>query len=275
MVEADIEVRRGVEYVIRDGAPLQADLYLPRGRTGCPALVCIHGGAWYIGSRERYRYWGPFLARRGYAVLAINYRLATNDRPAYPASMHDAAAAVRYLRSNAAALGIDPERIGAMGDSAGGHLAALVALVNDLIEPGATVSCKIKVCVPVYAVLDLVAQWEHDQLARPRDQITERYLGCSPMQNRVRFLEASPVTWTTTDNISTAFLVVWGAADDIVDHATQSLPFVTWLKRAGNYVRTVPLVEAPHYWIEEPLDDPTSYAALLAPRLLRFLADRL
>jgi dipeptidyl aminopeptidase/acylaminoacyl peptidase len=124
-------------------------------------------------------------------------------------------------------------------------------------------------------VFDLLQQWEHDQLTRPHDQITEIYLGGRPTHIRDTYYEASPLSWATVHHNQAAFLVVWGTEDDIVDATTQSLPFVTALKRAGFYTRTVPVLGAPHFWIREPLDEPTSYPAFLAPRLLRFLTERL
>jgi hypothetical protein len=69
--------------------------------------------------------------------------------------------------------------------------------------------------------------------------------------------------------------VVYGTADDIVDYQTQSVPFINALKRAGIYTRTVPMQGAPHFWMWDPIDEPNSWPGFLAPRLLRFLAERL
>ena len=107
------------------------------------------------------------------------------------------------------------------------------------------------------------------------DPVTEVYLGGSPMEIRDTYYQASPVNWTTIHNNRADFLVVWGTADDMADHKTQSIPFVTALKRAGNYTRTVPIEGAPHFWISEPHDFQNSYNSFLAPRLLHFLSERL
>jgi len=201
----------------------------------------------------------------------------------YPQSVHDVKAAVQYLRGRGTTIKVDPDRIGAMGDSSGGHLVALLALSGDspkLANPHTNdqyhdVSTRLKVAVAVYGVFDLLCNWEHGQLTRPLDQATEIYLGSSPMEDRDVYYEASPISWTTIHNNQAAFLVVWSTADDIVDYQAQSVPFVTALKRAGNYTRTVPIEGVPHYWISEPLDEPHSYTSFLAPKLLRFLAERL
>jgi acetyl esterase/lipase len=281
MAAPDFEVRLGIEYANHDGVSLLGNLYLPAAPGAYPALLLIHGGAWKMGTRAGYQYWGPYLAQRGYVAFAVDYRLATPRQPMYPQNVHDVKAAVQYLRGMGAAIKVDPDRIGAMGDSAGGHLSALLALSGDspkLANPHSGdayhgVSTRLRAAVPVYGVLDLLRQWEHDQVTRSRDQITEKYLGGSPMEIRDVFYEASPLSWTTIHNNQAAFLVVWGTADDIVAAEEQSIPFVTALKRAGNYTRTVPIEGAPHFWMWEPLDEPHSFTGFLAPKLLRFLAD--
>jgi acetyl esterase/lipase len=279
----DIDIRKSVQFGVHDGDILTGDYYAPPGTGPYPALVAIHGGGWQLGTAEAYQSWGPYLAHRGYVLFAINYRLVQSDKNRYPAAVHDTRAAVQFLRSQAATLKVDPTRIGCMEDSAGAHLAALVALAGDSPpfadayphDPYASVSTQVKVVVGVYGAYDLLAQWHHDQLTRPRDHITERFLGRSPMESKHLFYEASPLTYTTIDKNHTAFLVVWGTEDDIADPHSQSEVFVTALKQAGFFVRTVIVSGAPHFWIREPIDEPTSSTGFLAPRLLRFLQNQL
>lgn len=279
----DMDIRRNVPFSAHDGGVLTGDYYAPVDAGHYPALIALHGGAWKVGTAESYQYWGPYLARRGYVLFSINYRLVQGTNNRYPAAVHDARAAVQFLRSRAAALKVDPDRIGCMGDSAGAHLAALVALAGDSPpflaaspdDPYAGVSTKVKVVVGVYGVYDLLAQWQHDQLTRPRDQITEAWLGKSPIESKQLFYEASPLTYTTIDRNHTAFLVVRGTEDDIADPRTQSQAFVTALKQAGFFVRTVIVPGAPHFWMWDPIDEPTSHTGFVAPRLLRFLQNQL
>ncbi|RMG34581.1 MAG: hypothetical protein D6725_14020 [Planctomycetota bacterium] len=90
-----------------------------------PAIVVVHGGGWKNGDKTKFRALAVQLARRGYVTAAIEYRLAYEAR--FPAAIHDCNAAVRFLRANAAQFRIDPDRIGAVGGSAGGHLVGLMA----------------------------------------------------------------------------------------------------------------------------------------------------
>src|SRR5262249_8812979 len=87
--------------------------------------------------------------------------------------------------------------------------------------------------------------------------------------------EASPLSYVSARANATAFLIVWGTDDDVVDPKEQSGAFLEALKQAGHYVRPVVLPGAPHFWIGDPLDEPGSQSAFLAPRLLRFLQARL
>ena len=103
------------------------DLYLPpNAEPPLPLLVFIHGGAWMAGDKRNDYAAGvvPLFVGEGYAVASINYRLSTEA--VFPAQLLDVKAAIRWLRANAAAYGIDPDRIAAAGESAGAHLAALL-----------------------------------------------------------------------------------------------------------------------------------------------------
>jgi dipeptidyl aminopeptidase/acylaminoacyl peptidase len=91
------------------------------------------------------------------------------------------------------------------------------------------------------------------------------------MISRKLFFEASPLSYVTVDMNSTRFLLIYGREDDIVDPATQSERFLTALKQAGFYARTIVVPGAGHFWASEPMDEPGSFSAYAAPKLLRFL----
>lgn len=276
------EVQKGIEYAVHDGVRLTGDLYTPKADGKYPTIIAMHGGGWQLGSPTAYQHWGPYLAQRGYGLFAISYRLSKPGQKTFPEAVHDVRAAVQFLRSKGTALKIDPDRLGLMGDSAGAHLAALVALAGDHptfanAYPGdahARVSTKVKVAVTIYGVYDMYEQWKHDLLTRPRDNIVEKFLGASPIDNRRVYFDASPLSYTTQDNNTTSFLVVWGTEDDIVDVKTQSEVFMLALKQARFFVRPVIVQGAPHFWVWDPVAEPDSHNGFLAPRLLRFLAQR-
>jgi len=240
---------------------LKAHLYSPPGGGKFPAVIAVHGGGWRLENLELYRYLGPWLAERGYAVLAITYRLARPERKVYPEAVDDVRAALKFARTDAK-LAIDAERIALLGDSSGAHLAALVALTEK--QP-------VKAVIGVYGVYDMAAQWRHDQVSRPRDHIVERFLGASLVDDRRIYFDASPISYISAKNNATAFLVAWGTADDVVEHRTQSEAFLEALKQAGHYARPVVLAGAPHFWIGDPLEEAGSHSAFFAHRLLRFL----
>lgn len=123
----DVDVDEDITYATAAGTRLTLDLYRPRAASHAPAVVYLHGGGFQAGDKrdgaaERL---AP-LARHGVAVASINYRLAPDSH--YPAPLHDARAAVRWVRANGAQWGLDPARIGLWGASAGGYLAALASL---------------------------------------------------------------------------------------------------------------------------------------------------
>jgi acetyl esterase/lipase len=275
---AEYEIANHADLVFaeHDGVKLVGDLYLPKGRTKAPVLVAVHGGGWQIGARAFYRYWGLFLARNGYAVFAIDYRLAKAG--VFPAAVYDAKAAIQFVRAKAGEYDLDAERIGLIGDSAGAHLSALVALAGDQFnsaypdDANAAVSANVKAVVGFYGVYDMHAQWMHDLVSRPNDKIVEKFLGASPMQNRRLYFDASPISYATVDRNQVRFLLIHGTDDDIVDPPSQSGAFLTALTQAGFFVRRIVIPGAGHFWSADPFEsEPHSYSALAIPRLLRFL----
>lgn len=119
------ETRKAIAYATT--SPRQTlDLYLPEsdGSTVYPLVILIHGGAFFRGDSGDMADLAKLLSTKGFAAASINYRLSGDA--AFPAGVQDAAAAVRYLRANAPSWGLDPHRIAVWGESAGGHLAAMI-----------------------------------------------------------------------------------------------------------------------------------------------------
>jgi acetyl esterase/lipase len=116
--EPEIRVERNIVYGKADRVELQLNLALPKNSKGpFPAVVCIHGGGWYQGQRQELDSMAELLARRGYVAATVSYRLVPTAR--FPAQIEDCKAAVRWLRANARTYHINPDRIGAIGFSAG------------------------------------------------------------------------------------------------------------------------------------------------------------
>jgi acetyl esterase/lipase len=275
----DVKTQLGLQFAVHDGEELLADFYAPVTTAAVPVVIAAHSGAWKSGARDYYQYWGPWLASRGYALLSIDYRLVAGERNRYPAAVQDMRAALQFVRDFATSLGIDPARVALMGDSAGAYLASLVALAGDLepfrggtpASPQGGISTRVKAVVGAYGIYDLLAQWEHDLHDRPRDQFTEAFLGISATENKRLYQEASPYSYATAHANNTGFLLVWGPADDMVDWRSQSQRFLVALRQAGYLVRAAVVPGAGHFFMREPIDEPHSFSAFVAPRLLRFL----
>lgn len=128
----ELEVVRDVTYVERQGQPLKADVYMPPGDGPFPGVLVVHGGGWRAGSKNPFHHFADRLAEAGFTSVAIDYRLAPEHK--FPAQIEDCKAAVRWMRTNAKRYKIDPQRIGAIGYSAGGHLVALLGATDSSAE---------------------------------------------------------------------------------------------------------------------------------------------
>ena len=122
-----VEVLRDIKFSTVDEQKLQLDLYRPKKTSGkLPVVVWVHGGGWKNGSKDRCP--AAWLATHGFAVASIDYRLTHQAK--WPAQIDDCRGAVRWLRENAGTLNLNPDRIGAWGSSAGGHLVALLGTLD-------------------------------------------------------------------------------------------------------------------------------------------------
>ncbi|MCP4640725.1 MAG: alpha/beta hydrolase [bacterium] len=213
VVPEGVTVDRDVEYGRADGIPLLLDLYrpVPTGRRA-PALIFIHGGAWEEKGKGFYRYWALHYAARGYVCASIEYRVSS-ERP-FPAAVEDAKCAVRWMRANARTHGINPNRIGVVGQSAGAHLAMMVAYASEapaLEGRGGHegVSSAVQVVVDYYGPTDLTRPGMRNHGA------VRRFLGGVPYEDdRGLYRRASPLSYVDRDAPPT--LVFHGTVDAIV-----------------------------------------------------------
>jgi len=292
MTDDNFTIQNGIAYANHDGVELAGDLYLPKGAKAAPALVAVHGGGWVQGARTAFQYWGPYLAARGIAMFSISYRLATKGKT-YPQAVYDVLAGVQFVRGRAGEFGVDPARIGLIGASAGAHLAALAALgwssgkFSKAYPQDAfvAVDASVKCLIGVYGIYDAVAMWTNFQLQGGRETIQlfqgghgnnfEKFMGAPPMEDRRLYFDASPISYATFANNKIGVLLVTGTEDDLVDPREHTYPFQLALKQAGFFVRPCIVPGAPHYFMNDPIDEPGSLTGFVAPRLMRFLAERL
>jgi acetyl esterase/lipase len=139
-----------IEYATVEGHALKLDLHLNATR-GQPLIVYVHGGAWRSGSKAN----PPILTlmEYGFAVASVDYRLST--QAVFPAQIHDIKAAIRFLRAKTGEYGYDATRIGIIGSSAGGHLAALVGVTNGHKELEGSVGDHLKQSSEVQCIVSL------------------------------------------------------------------------------------------------------------------------
>jgi acetyl esterase/lipase len=251
----------GVTYAATAGyRPLQLDLWVPESSSPPALVVWIHGGGWMMGDRRylpetlRPNQLFDALLAAGLAVATIDYRLAL-EAP-FPAQLHDAKAAIRYLRAHGDQLGIDTGRIGVWGESAGGHLAALVGLTGHradleggigVVGPASTVD----VVVDWYGVADLTTQPRMTPPPHIAGKL-EPAMQTPPEDNLVAGLgdatraDASPINHVTPQ--APPFLLVHGTTDWLVPYA-QSEQLAAALTEAGVPVRLVPVEGAEHIFM--------------------------
>lgn len=234
-------------YVSSGHEAQRLDLYLPASGDGAhPLIIWIHGGAWYSGSKDGIPAAAKELVARGYVVASVGYRLSQVAR--YPAQIEDVKAAVRWLRAHAHAYGIDPDRIGVWGESAGGHLAALLGVTGNIrdfdagehLDQSSAVQC----VVDWYGPANLL-DWgvpESPSTESPESGIY-RLLGGPVSQNREAARRASPVH--LVNGRSAPFLLIHGDQDPVVPLA-QSRMLHEALLQAGVESELLTITGAAH-----------------------------
>jgi acetyl esterase/lipase len=221
----------GIEYSNPDDQHLQLNLARPKiGDGPFPAVLCIHGGGFRAGTRDGYDDLCMQLAKRGYVAATITYRLSPKYK--FPAAVHDAKAAVRWLRANAATYKINPDKIGVTGGSAGGHLAQFLAVTAHVPEfEGAggnpEQSSSVACVVNFFGPSDFTKSYGKSVDAAV---VLPMWLGGNLETARELHLRASPLYWVTPDAAPT--LCVHGTDDKYVAYE-QAVWLVDRLKAAG------------------------------------------
>lgn len=205
----------GLTYCTVDGVSSLMDVYVPDASKArpLPAAVHVHGGGWTGGSRSK-GFSFPDVVRtlldRGYLVVSVDYRLAPTYK--YPAQIKDVKCAIRHLRANAARYGLDPDRIGAWGGSAGGQLVGLLGTADasagfDDTGGFAGESSRVQAVIAQSAITDFTHPEELN------DDYHREFLTW-PDPESPEMIEASPVTHVSPDDSPFFFIV--GDEDDLV-----------------------------------------------------------
>ena len=272
-------VREDVPYHAPGGHRLSLDVYFPPAEKpspgpgpGRPAILAIHGGSWIGGSKRLLRPspWNPHpttirLAELGFVVVAADYRLARPGVSGWPAARDDLREAVRWIRRHARDLGVDPGRIAALGQSAGGHLAALLGTAPDPPDPSDD-SSQVQAVVSFYGPSDL--ERLPTQRVRPLAHEPVRgFLGRDPAAEPELARAASPAHRVRRD--TAPMLLIHGTRDPWVPIA-QSEELATALAAAGVANRLI-RVEGARHGFEVELGDPDVGDPGLSAAILAFL----
>jgi acetyl esterase/lipase len=250
----EVEVRRNVLYGDSDPDLQRLDLAKPvlcRDQR-VPLAVYIHGGGWSAGDKGGILDRGDakMLLQMGFAVASVNYRLAPEAR--WPAQVHDCKLAIRFLRKNAVQFGIDPDRIGVFGDSAGGHLSTLLATAGEsdgLEGPGlAGISSRVQAAVDRFGPADLTdirAGATAEQLKTLTD-----LLGCGPLACPGLAWNASPAAYVSSED--TPLLIQHGDKDTLVPFR-QSEILAELYRAAGAPCALIQVKNAGHGFLPSPI----------------------
>lgn len=213
-------VRRelALEYAGGNGAAQLMDLYLPQTDTpSVPVVIWLHGGGWYTGDRTLAPDLAATAARTGIAFASVEYRLS--GEATFPAQLEDVLAAIRHLRTHGSQWGLDADRVGLWGASAGAHLAALSALVASSSAADAPADAQVNCVVACYPPVDLELIIKQRPVGKTWDQTPEgRLLGLDSGTAAGHQLAqiANPLTHLTEN--APPFLLCHGTADVLVPH---------------------------------------------------------
>ncbi len=209
----DVEVLKDIEYGQVGGVSLRLNLVRPKdpAQQPLPVIVWIHGGGWVGGSKDDATGLLCGFAQRGYACASVEYRFA--DVAVFPAQIQDCKAAIRFLRANAQEYGLDAQRIGAWGDSAGGHLVALLGTSGDVqaLEGDAG---NMEQSSRVQAVCDWYGPVGFAEGTMAQDHPISVLLGGTPQSNRELARQADPITFISAGD--PPMLIMHGDRDNLV-----------------------------------------------------------
>lgn len=225
---------------------VELHVYVPDGEGTWPCILDIHGGGWKARQVEADKPMMERLAQRGFVTALVSYRLSTEAK--YPAAIHDCKAALRCLRAHAKELKLDPDRIGCMGGSAGGHLSGLTAMTTGLAEfeddgPFKDQSSAVKACIVMAATQDLIAA-----NTGKKNEGALLFFGAHCDEKPDLYKSASPITHVRAGVPPTIFIE--GEKDTLKIGRAEMMEK---LKALGIETAVHTLKDAPHpFWMSDP-----------------------
>jgi len=191
------------------------DIYFPASGGPWPALVYVHGGSWMHGDKSEAAILAAGMTSQGYLVVSLNYRLYPMGK--FPGMIEDVKCAVRSLRANAIQYNLDPNRIGAIGASAGGHLVALLGTSDQSdgwdVREYLDQSSRVQAVVAMAPVTDMTRKFPNVDIE------TIKLVGFG----EANIMEASPITHVTADD--PPFLLIHGDRDGVVPYEQSQLMY--------------------------------------------------
>jgi len=241
------------------------DVYLPTGFAGPrPGVELIHGGGWQAGDKGFYAPLGRALAARGFVAFSVNYRLTPAAR--FPAQADDVQQAARWVRAHAGEYRLDPARLGALGDSAGGHLSLILGTRE---TPATAQSSRVQCVVDFYGPSDLTTATP----AAPQTDgqkyvahVLHDLLGGTPQDTPALARAASPLF--AVDAKSAPTLIITGTDDPLV-RVEQSTRMADALRAAGVETTLAVIYKQGHGFLNP--GDPQTYGAMAVEWLTRHL----
>ncbi len=233
--KSPFEIQEKITYSTVGDRELLLDAFIPNGDGVHPAVLVVHGGAWRSGNRRQLRAYATELAERGFVCFAIDYRLAPQHK--FPAQIEDCRMAVRWIRKNASQYKVDPDRLGAIGYSAGGHLVSLLATTGKPpSDANGNVDTRIQVAAAGGAPTDF--RWFPDN-----GRWAEFWMGGDLTSKKELFLAASTAAFVDSGDAPIFFFN--GSSDALVPEAWTKACFFA-LRSAGVKTEFYSIADAGH-----------------------------
>ncbi len=249
--ETKIKTEKKIVYGKGDDVDLELDLAMPaEGKGPFPAIVCIHGGGWRMGDRQQLAGLTETLAKNNFVAVTISYRFAPKYK--FPSQIEDCKASVRWLRANADKYRINPDKIGCVGFSAGGHLCCLLGAADEkagLEGKGGNPkqSSKVQAVVSFFGPTDFTTKtWSKDV----ENFFFIPFLGGTFEEKKDAYRQASPIIYCNKE--CPPFLFFHGTKDPLVG-LEQSEKMMTALKKHGVSAELVTMTGGGHGWGGEKL----------------------